>query len=101
MEREIEIIENLIKYLQSKIDCGENKIIYDDLMNDEKIVDCITAIKNILKEKKIQKNMLFITTYHFAECLMYYEHNKCDDVEKISEKALKIYEKVRREVMND
>ena len=48
MEKDIGIIENLKKYLQLLIDEGNHKIFYNDLGHDEKVVDCIQAIENIL-----------------------------------------------------
>ena len=42
------ILEHLKEYLQSKIDNNEHKIFYNDLMCDEKTIDCINAIDNVL-----------------------------------------------------
>ena len=52
MEEEIKILKNLIEYLQFKIDSGEHKIIYNDLMYDEKTIDCINSIENLIKAYK-------------------------------------------------
>ena len=43
-----EILEHLKEYLQSKIDNGEHKIFYNDLMWDIKTIDCINAIDDSL-----------------------------------------------------
>lgn len=43
-----EILEHLKEYLQNKIDNGEHKIFYNDLMWDEKTIDCINAIDDTL-----------------------------------------------------
>ena len=43
-----EILEHLKEYLQSKIDNNEHKIFYNDLMWDEKTIDCINAIDDLL-----------------------------------------------------
>lgn len=48
MEKDIGIIENLKKYLQLLIYEGKHKIFYNDLGWEEKTVDCIQAIENIL-----------------------------------------------------
>ena len=45
-EEKRKILEHLIEYLQQKIDSGEHKIFYNDLMYDEKTIDCINAINN-------------------------------------------------------
>ena len=45
-----EILNHLIEYLQDKIDTGYHKIFYNDLMYDEKTVDCINAINDTIKE---------------------------------------------------
>lgn len=49
MDKELEILKNLSKYLQLKIDSGEHKIIYNDLMQDEKTIDCINAIETLIQ----------------------------------------------------
>lgn len=48
MDKNIKILKNLIDYLQLKIDNGENKIIYNYLLYDEKTIDCINAIQNLI-----------------------------------------------------
>lgn len=53
-----EILEHLIEYLQQKIDSGEHKIFYNDLMYDEKTIDCINAINNTFNEIERLKNMI-------------------------------------------
>lgn len=57
MEEEIKILKNLIEYLQFKIDSGEHKIIYNDLMYDEKTIDCINSIENLIKAYKELKEI--------------------------------------------
>ena len=57
MEEEIKILKNLIEYLQFKIDSGEHKIIYNDLMHDEKTIDCINSIENLIKAYKELKEI--------------------------------------------
>ena len=60
MNKELEILKNLSKYLQLKIDSGEHKIIYNDLMQDEKTIDCINAIETLIQalENSIDKSVV-------------------------------------------
>ena len=53
-----EILNHLIEYLQDKIDTGYHKIFYNDLMYDEKTVDCINAINDTIKEIERLNNEL-------------------------------------------
>ena len=60
IEEDIRILENLKSYLNLLVYEGKDKIIYNDLLWDEKTVDCINAIENILaereqKDKRIQE----------------------------------------------
>ena len=56
-EEKREILEHLVEYLQQKIDSGEHKIFFNDLMWDEKTIDCINAINNTLEENKRLNNI--------------------------------------------
>lgn len=58
IEKDIEILENLKKYLQQKIDTGEHKIFYNDLGWDEKTINCMNAISNIVNEYKKNQNIV-------------------------------------------
>ena len=60
MDKELEILKNLSRYLQLKIDNGEHKIIYNDLMWDEKTIDCINAIETLIRtvENSIDKSVV-------------------------------------------
>ena len=49
MEEDIKILENLKEYLQMLIDNGIHKIQYNELWHDEKTVDCINALENLIK----------------------------------------------------
>ena len=51
-DEEKEIFNNLKEYMQSKIDNGDHKIIYNDLDWNFKCIDCINAINNALKQSK-------------------------------------------------
>ena len=57
IEKDIEILKNIIKYLNLLIYEGKNKIIYNDLFWDEKTVDCITAIEHLLQDYTRQKQI--------------------------------------------
>lgn len=60
MDKELEILKNLSKYLQLKIESGEHKIFYNDLMHDEKTIDCINAIETLVQavENSIPKSVV-------------------------------------------
>jgi len=51
-DEEKEIFNNLKEYMQSKINKGYHKFIYNDLDWDFKCIDCINAIDNALKQSK-------------------------------------------------
>ena len=84
MDKELEILKNLSKYLQLKIDSGEHKIIYNDLMWDEKTIDCINAIETLIQalENSIPTSVV---------------EEKIKEYKKIAEKVDKIPETVKEE----
>lgn len=47
-ERNIEILKNIKEYMQSCIDEGYHKFVYNDLGHDEKCIDIINAIDDLL-----------------------------------------------------
>lgn len=47
-ERKIEILNNIKEYMQSCIDEGYHKFVYNDLGYDEKCIDIINAIDDLL-----------------------------------------------------
>lgn len=51
-DEEKEIFNNLKEYMQSKINKGYHKFIYNDLDWDFKCIDCINAIDKVLKQSK-------------------------------------------------
>lgn len=57
IEEDIKILENLKSYLNLLVYEGKDKIIYNDLLWDEKTVDCINAIENILQDYTRQKQI--------------------------------------------
>ena len=58
IEEDINILENLKKYLNLLIYEGTHKIIYNDLDWDEKTIDCINAIEQILAEREEDKKKI-------------------------------------------
>ena len=57
IEEHIKILENLKSYLNLLVYDGNDKIIYNYLLWDEKTVDCINAIENILQDYTRQKQI--------------------------------------------
>ena len=75
-ERKIEILKNIKEYMQSCINEGHHKFVYNDLGYDEKCIDIINAIEDLLdlynKEKeKNEKGIkaLEILRQYFSEDL--------------------------------
>ena len=58
IEEDINILENLKKYLNLLIYEGTHKIIYNDLDWDEKTIDCINVIEHILAEREEDKKKI-------------------------------------------
>lgn len=58
IEEDINILENLKRYLNLLIYEGKNKIYYNDLGWDEKTIDCINAITHILAEREEDKKKI-------------------------------------------
>lgn len=56
-DRDKKILKNIIEYFQDKLDNGCHKIIYNDLMWDEKTVDIINLLNDIL-ENYISKDKI-------------------------------------------
>jgi hypothetical protein len=54
-ERKIEILNNIKEYMQNCIDKGYHKFVYNDLGYDEKCVDIINAIQDLLDIYNEQK----------------------------------------------
>lgn len=52
IEDDVRILFNLKCYLESLVASGQDKIFYNDLLYDEKTIDCINAIEDLLKERK-------------------------------------------------
>ena len=57
IEENIKILENLKSYLNLLVYEGKDKIIYNDLLWDEKTVDCINAIEYLINDYKRQKQI--------------------------------------------
>ena len=58
IDKDIEILNNLIAYLNLLIKKGQHKIFYNNLLWDEKTVDCINALENALAERKQDKERI-------------------------------------------
>ena len=78
-EEKRKILEHLIEYLQQKIDSGEHKIFYNDLMYDEKTIDCINAINNSLEEIERLNNIINEAKEYIKENACYSINEKCCD----------------------
>ena len=52
IEEDEKILNNIKTYMQENIDKGYHKFVYNDLGYDEKCVDIINAIENILSDYK-------------------------------------------------
>ena len=52
MEEDIKILENIKEYMQNQINNGFHKFIYNDLGWDEKCIDVINAIQNLIARYK-------------------------------------------------
>ena len=57
MEEDIKILENIKSYMQDNINKGFHKFIYNDLGCDEKCIDIINAISNLIEENKELKHI--------------------------------------------
>ena len=57
IDEDIKIAEHLLEYLQLKIDNGVHKIQYNELLHDEKTIDCLNAIENLLSRLKTAERM--------------------------------------------
>lgn len=55
LDEDIKIVKNIINFLQLEIDSGNHKIIYNDNFYEEKTVDCIQAISNVLTQLNVNK----------------------------------------------
>lgn len=53
------IIFHLKEYLNSLIEQGTDKIFYDTLFNDEKVIDCINALNNLIEECSNKNQIIF------------------------------------------
>ena len=57
IEEDIKILENLKSYLKLLVYDGNDKIIYNDLLWNEKTVDCINAIEHLINDYTRQKQI--------------------------------------------
>ena len=66
MEEDIKILNNIKSYMQDNIDKGYHKFTYNDLGCDEKCVDIINAIENLINRNKEleEENIHWKGQYH-------------------------------------
>ena len=70
-EKDIKILENIKNYMQDNINKGFHKFIYNDLGYDEKCIDIINAISNLIEENKELKTIT-------QEYNSYLQDSNCD-----------------------
>lgn len=71
MKKDIKILENIKNYMQDNINKGFHKFIYNDLGYDEKCIDIINAISNLIEENKELKTIT-------QEYNSYLQDSNCD-----------------------
>lgn len=102
IDKDIEILNNLIAYLNLLIKKGQHKIFYNNLLWDEKTVDCINALENALAERKQDKErikelevleddlkdkrIVYVDTPEFEEKFIQVKKIK-DKIEELKEKS--------------
>ena len=96
LSRNIEILNNIKQYMQKSIDDSYNKFVYDELGNDEKCIDIINAIddilsdyKRVLKENETLNKKIDLMENYMVEngweiCFnnIYAELNNCNGMER-------------------
>ena len=70
MKDDAKILFNLKCYLENLLASGQDKIFYNDLLNDEKTIDCINAIEDLLKERK--KYTILLTDKEYRKVIENY-----------------------------
>ena len=91
-EEKKEILEHLVEYLQQKIDSGEHKIFFNDLMWDEKTIDCINAINNTLEEIERLNNIIKEAREYIKQTGQYLEDIKRFKVDVLEPDYLNLLE---------
>ena len=90
-DEEKEIFNNLKDYMQSNIDNGYHKFIYNDLGWDFKCIDCINAIDKVLKQSKEIEELRVINQ------MQKYRIEVIDERELISKDKIKAKIEIRKE----
>lgn len=96
IDKDIEILKNLIKYLQGKIDAGIHKIVYNNDFHEEKTVDCINAIENVLSELEIKDKMIDKMAEEYSKYQLRRSY-----MGEITETAYGIKSRIRNEVLKN
>ena len=78
IEEDIKILENLKSYLNLLVYEGKDKIIYNDLLWDEKTVDCINAIEHLINDYTRQKQVVIDKMEELNK-----EIKSCDEIDAI------------------
>ena len=80
MKDDAKILFNLKCYLESLLASGQDKIFYNDLLNDEKTIDCINAIEDLLKERK--KYTILLTDKEYRKVIENAQKNIAEQKDK-------------------
>lgn len=73
VNRDLEIIKNLKKYFQEKIDNGKDKIVFTENLIDEKCIDIINTLDNLesilicFKDGEVLNNECLIKTFTLSK----------------------------------
>lgn len=90
-DEEREIFNNLKDYMQSNIDNGYHKFIYNDLGWDFKCIDCINAIDKVLKQSKEIEELKEDNKHQWEErCKLTFELENSTSNDKIKAKIEEI-----------
>ena len=80
MKDDAKILFNLKCYLENLLASGQDKIFYNDLLNDEKTIDCINAIEDLLKERK--KYTILLTDKEYRKVIENAQKNIAEQKDK-------------------
>lgn len=94
IEDDVRILFNLKCYLESLLASGQDKIFYNDLLNDEKTIDCINAIEDLLKERK--KYTILLTDKEYRKVI----ENAQKNIAEQKDKRIKELQEENAEIKN-
>ena len=108
MEEDIKILENIKEYMQNQINNGFHKFIYNDLGWDEKCIDVINAIQNLIarykeledKNKTLEtllQGSLYQMYLYYKELAGRYQANSISK-DKVKEKKEELDKEEKREL---